>query len=100
MTVEVVTGPAAVVVVVAVEVTVDPGTVEVDPGSVVVSVVPGAVVVLVTVFVVLGRRSKSPPKPRPIPTIPAAAKAPLHFSTLLLEALLFAKLSSFSGNIH
>jgi hypothetical protein len=44
-----------------------------------------SVVVPVVVFVVLGLRSKSPPKPSPIPTIPAAARAPLHFNTLLLE---------------
>jgi hypothetical protein len=69
----VVVGPVAVAVVVAVEVLVVVGPVAVP------------VVVLVVVFVVLGLMSKSAPKPSPIPTIPAAAKAPLHFNTLLLE---------------
>jgi hypothetical protein len=85
----VVVGPAAVVVVVAVDVCVLVDvldTVTVVPGAVLVTVVPGAV--LVVVFVVFGRRSKSPPKPSPTPTTPTAARAPAHFSNPRLETSL------------
>ena len=85
---EIVGGGAGVTVVV----TVVPGAVVVTVGPV--TVVPGAVTVVfepvtveVLVVVTFGRKSRSPPNPRPMPTIPAAAKAPVHFRTFLLEIL-------------
>ncbi len=88
------TGEGALDVVVAVVV-----LVIVVGGAVVVDV---AVLVLVDVVVVVAvlvfLRSVSPPIPRPIPTTPAAASAPLHFRTLRLETALFTRLSSFESD--
>jgi len=46
------------------------------------------VAVVVVAVVVFGLINRSPPKPSPMPTTPVAARAPVHFSTLLLETRL------------
>jgi hypothetical protein len=100
---EIVAG-GAVTVVVAVWVEVVPGPVtvwvEVVPGPVTVWVADTVLTaVAVEVFVVFGLMSKSPPKPNPTPITPAAARAPLHFSTFLLETAFLLTFSLESDKI-